>query len=40
VLSPELALLTASVLGFVGLVAGYFPARAASRLDPVIAMKL
>lgn len=40
VLSPELALLTASVLGLVGLVAGYFPARAASRLDPVIAMKL
>jgi ABC-type antimicrobial peptide transport system permease subunit len=24
----------------VGLVAGYFPARDASRLDPVIAMKL
>lgn len=40
VLSPQLALLTASVLGLVGLVAGYFPARAASRLDPVIAMKL
>jgi putative ABC transport system permease protein len=40
VLSPELALLTAGVLGLVGLVAGYFPAREASRLDPVIAMKL
>jgi len=33
-------LLTAGVLGLVGLVAGYFPAREASRLDPVIAMKL
>ena len=40
VLSPRLALLTASVLGLVGLFAGYFPARDASRLDPVIAMKL
>jgi putative ABC transport system permease protein len=40
VLSPQIALLTAGVLGLVGLVAGYFPAREASRLDPVIAMKL
>jgi putative ABC transport system permease protein len=40
VLSPQLALLTAVVLGLVGLIAGYFPARDASRLDPVIAMKL
>jgi putative ABC transport system permease protein len=39
-LSPTLALLTASILGLVGLVAGYFPARDASRLDPVVAMKL
>jgi putative ABC transport system permease protein len=39
-LSPGLALLTASILGLVGLVAGYFPARDASRLDPVVAMKL
>jgi putative ABC transport system permease protein len=39
-LSPGLAVLTASILGFVGFVAGYFPARDASRLDPVVAMKL
>jgi len=39
-LSPGLALLTASVLGVVGFLAGFFPARDASRLDPVIAMKL
>jgi putative ABC transport system permease protein len=40
VVSSSVALLTASVLGFVGLLAGYFPARDASRLDPVVAMKL
>lgn len=38
--SPIVALLTALSLGLVGLVAGYFPARDASRLDPVVAMKL
>ncbi|MEE4270815.1 MAG: ABC transporter permease [Thermoanaerobaculales bacterium] len=40
VLSPQIALLTAGVLGLVGFLAGYFPARGASRLDPVVAMKL
>ena len=40
VVSPSVAALTASVLGLVGLLAGYFPARDASRLDPVVAMKL
>ncbi len=40
VLSPQIALLTACVLGLVGFLAGFFPAREASRLDPVVAMKL
>jgi putative ABC transport system permease protein len=39
VLSPQIAVLTAGVLGLVGFLAGFFPARDASRLDPVIAMK-
>ncbi len=39
-LSPGLALLTAAFLGLVGLAAGFFPARDAARLDPVVAMKL
>jgi putative ABC transport system permease protein len=39
-ISVPVALLTAIVLGLTGLAAGYFPARDASRLDPVVAMKL
>ena len=39
-LSPVVAVLTAIALGAVGVIAGYFPAREASRLDPVVAMKL
>ena len=38
--SLAVATLTAAILGLTGLVAGYFPARDASRLDPVVAMKL
>lgn len=38
--SPLVASLTAVALGIVGVVAGYFPARDAARLDPVVAMKL
>ncbi|HET7452196.1 MAG TPA: ABC transporter permease [Thermoanaerobaculia bacterium] len=39
-LSPVIALVTAAVLGTIGFLAGYFPAKEASRLDPVVAMKL
>jgi putative ABC transport system permease protein len=39
-ISLPVALLTTVVLGLTGLVAGYFPARDAARLDPVVAMKL
>lgn len=38
--SPVVAAITVGILGVIGLLAGYFPAREASRLDPVVAMKL
>jgi putative ABC transport system permease protein len=38
--SPLIALGTAAALGGIGFLAGYFPAKEASRLDPVVAMKL
>ncbi len=40
VASPFVILTTAALLGTIGLVAGYFPARRASLLDPVVALKL
>jgi putative ABC transport system permease protein len=39
-ISFSVAALTAVVLGATALLAGYFPAKEASRLDPVVAMKL
>lgn len=38
--SPFVAGVTISILGMIGFLAGWFPAREASRLDPVVAMKL
>jgi putative ABC transport system permease protein len=38
--SPFVAGITVAILGLIGLLAGWFPAREASRLDPVVAMKL
>jgi putative ABC transport system permease protein len=38
--SPFVGAITIGILGLIGLVAGWFPAREASRLDPVVAMKL
>ena len=38
--STPVAVVTASLLGLIGLVAGFFPARAAANLDPVVAMKM
>jgi putative ABC transport system permease protein len=39
-ISPLVGGLTALLLGLIGLLAGWFPAREAANLDPVVAMKL
>ncbi|MEO8499589.1 MAG: ABC transporter permease, partial [Vicinamibacteria bacterium] len=38
--SPLVLLSTSALLGLIGFLAGYFPARRASMLDPVVALKL
>ena len=38
--SPLVAGITVGILGVIGLLAGWFPARSAARLDPVVAMKM
>lgn len=38
--SPIVGIVTAGLLGIIGLIAGYFPARTAATLDPVVAMKM
>lgn len=38
--SAPVGVVTASLLGVIGLIAGFFPARAAANLDPVVAMKM
>jgi len=38
-ISPTVAIITVSILGLIGLVAGWFPARRAASLDPVLAIR-
>lgn len=39
-ISPNAAAITAGMLGVIGFISGYFPARTAANLDPVVAMKM
>ena len=38
-LSPAIGAITAGILGLIGLVAGYFPARRAARVDPAATLR-
>jgi putative ABC transport system permease protein len=40
VISPQVALITTSILGAIGMLAGYFPARTAANLKPVEALRM
>ena len=39
VVTLRIAILTSSLLGFVGIMAGYFPAKDAASKEPAVAMK-
>ena len=38
-LSPQIGIATSAILGMIGLLAGYFPARRASRIDPAATLR-
>ena len=39
-ISTGAAILTITILGLIGFISGFFPARSAANLDPVTAMKM
>ena len=38
-LSPQIGMATSAILGLIGLLAGYFPARRAARIDPAATLR-
>ena len=38
-LSPQIGVVTSAILGLIGLLAGYFPARRAARIDPAATLR-
>jgi putative ABC transport system permease protein len=38
-LSPQIGIATSAILGMIGLLAGYFPARRAARIDPASTLR-